>query len=133
MKASEFITEGTELVIQDESRDGFVFAKRTSLGRGNGTALRMFITKDEWEDIKHMQANLETGGYDLATAEMLVKDLIAKGSQLVWKTAADFNADAREMENHRFAKDMPDAFQAIADKSRNQAKAVAKSSIKPIK
>ena len=132
MKAREFIIEGTELFINDDTRDGYVFAKRTSLGLGKGTALRMFITQDEWADIKNLQANTETRDYDIATADMIVKDMIKNGSKLVWKTAADFNADAREMENHRFAKDMPGVFQAQADKSRSQAKSVAKSSIKPV-
>ena len=65
MRDKEFIVEGTEI----HTADGEVFAKRTSRGKGNPPAVRMFITKDEWENIKGQQANTETMDYDVATAE----------------------------------------------------------------
>ena len=133
MKASEFITEGTEIFINRDGRE-YIFAKRIAQGHGKGPAVLMFITKDEWEQIKNQRANTETLGYDVATADMIVKDMVKKGSAVIWKTAAEFNADARELENHRFRNDpeVSQGFDQSIDDSRSKASAVTKSSIKSI-
>ena len=128
MRAQEFITEGTEIFVGDD-----VFAKR--LSTREGPIVQMFITKDEWDAIKGEQANTETMGYDIATAEMIVKDMVNKGATVKWKTAADFNKDARDLENHRFANDpeVAGGFAQAADTARGKAKATNKANIGVVK
>ena len=128
MKSAEFITEGTEIFVGD----GEVIAKRIS--RRGGPEVQMFITKDQWEQIKNQPANTETMDYDVATADTIIKDMVSRGSKVKWKTAADFNQDARDMEQHRFRND-PDVAHgfdsAIAD-TRSKAKHMAKSGISAV-
>jgi hypothetical protein len=130
MRAKDFITEGTEIFIHGDHRHGDnVIAKRTSRGAGKPPAIRMFVTKDEWKGIKDKQANTETMEYDVATAEMIIKDMVKAGGEVIWKTAADWNQDARDIESHRFA----DMLGGLADQYRGKAKAVSKSELKTIK
>jgi len=130
MKSNEFMTEGTEIF----AADGNVFAKRSSRGRGKPPAIRMLITKDEWEDIKGQRANTETHAYDIATAEMIIKDMVSKGAEVIWKTAADFNKDARELQNHRFRNDPEVAghFDTSISQAQDKAKATTKSNLRTV-
>lgn len=130
MRAKEFITEGTEIFVHGDDRHGDdIIAKRTSRGRGNPPAIRMLITKDEWEAIKGMQANTETMDYDVATAEMIINDMVKQGGEVIWKTAADWNKDARDMETHRFA----DMLGPSIQKARDKARATTKQGMKVVK
>ena len=131
MRALEFIIEGTEIFVGDD----YVFAKRMARGKSKGPAIQMLITKNEWENIKHQQANTDRHNYDVATAEMIVKDMVNQGAEVIWKTAAEFNQDARDLENHRF-KDHPDVgygLSQMAAGDRRNAKQTNKSSLKTIK
>jgi len=129
MKIFEFIIEGTEIF----AGDGEVFAKRIS--KQGGPVIQMFITKDEWEYIKGQQANTEMMSYDLSTAEMIIKDMVKNGATVNWKTAADFNKDARDLESHRFANDpeVKHGFNQAAGTARSKAKDLTKAGMKVIK
>ena len=129
MKSAEFITEGTEIFIGDDSAVGPVIAKR--IAKRGGPIVQMYITKDEWNQIKNEPANTETYEYDVATAETIINDMVSHGSTVKWKTAADFNRDARELENHRFRNnpDVAHGFDAAIDDTRTKAKHIAKSGL----
>jgi hypothetical protein len=131
MKASEFIIESTELALDD----GTQIAVRSYLGRGNGTGVTMLVTKDVWNAVKNQFANTETMQYDLATAETIVNDWVRTGSKVIWKTAADLNREARELENHRFRNDpsVSRHFDSGIAKARDQAKATSRAEFKTIK
>ena len=129
MKSAEFITEGTEIFVDG----GEVIAKRIS--RRDGPEIQMFISKEQWEQVKNQPANTETHEYDVATAETIIKDMVNHGSTVKWKTAADLNRDARELENHRFRND-PDVshgFDRAIDDTRSKARDAAKSGLTSIK
>ena len=128
MKLTELLNEGTEL----ELHDGTVIAKRVSLR--DGPAVQMFVTKDRWNEIKNQQANIEGQSYDLATAESIVNDWVKDGAEVQWKTAADFNKDARDLEQHRFRNDpnLRQAFDQEIDRSRSAARDVTRRSLRTV-
>lgn len=133
MKSAEFITEGTEIFVGDDDTFAPVIAKR--IAKRGGPIIQMYITKAEWEQVKNQPANTETYEYDVATAETIITDMVSRGAKVVWKTAADFNRDARELETHRFRND-PDVahgFDKAIDDTRTKAKHMAKSGLTSIK
>ena len=130
MRANDFITESTDLFVDG----GDVIAVKSSLGRHNGSIVTMKITKDEWEAVKNLPANTETMDYDLATAESIIRDWTSRGAKIKWKTAAEFNADARAMQNHRFRNDPEVAgnFDAGIQQAQDQARATSKSNLRTV-
>jgi len=129
MRAKDFIAEGTEIFVGD----GDVIAKR--IAKFGGPIIQMFITKDEWESIKGQQANTEMHEYDVATAETIINDMVKRGATVKWKTAADFNKDARDLESHRFRNDpeVAHGFDSSIQQAKDKARDVTKSTLKTIK
>jgi len=130
MKSAEFIVEGTEIVVGDQ-----VVAKRSARGGDLGPAIHMAVTKDEWDRVKGQRANTDIQSYDIATAETIVNDMVKQGGEIIWKSAAEYNADARELENHRFRNnaDVQSGFAAAINSTRDNASATAKASLSRIK
>jgi len=116
------------------TEDGTQFAVRSSLGWGNGTRVTMLVSKEEWEDLKNQPANTETMEYDVATAATIVDNWEKTGSEIYWKTAADFNREARDLENHRFRND-PEVsanFDAGIKDARGNAKRTMKNNLRAV-
>ncbi len=130
MRAKEFLNESTQLYLNS----GDSVAVRSSLGLGKGTRVTMLITKDQWDAVKNQHANTETMDYDIATAEMIVKDWVNKGSKVYWKTAADWNREARELQNHRFRDDpeVSDKFDTMINKAKVDARSTTKNTLKTV-
>lgn len=95
MKIQDIIKEGTEIYINGEDNS---FAKRMYGGPEKGAIVKMFVTQDEFEDIKDKQANDEVGSYELASAQSIIDSLEKDGYTVVWPDAHSLNHDARELE-----------------------------------
>jgi len=123
MKSTDFITESTQMSLAD----GSPVAVKSSQGRGKPPLVTMLVSKKVWDAIKDEQANDEMMQYDIATAEMIIRDWKNKGAEVYWKTAADHNREARELEQHRFRNDpeVSGNFDNMIDKSRGDAKDTA--------
>jgi len=130
MKSTEFITESTQLSLAD----GSPVAVKSSQGRGKPPLVTMLVSKKVWDAIKDEQANDEMMQYDIATAEMVIRDWKDKGAEVYWKTAADHNREARELEQHRFRNDpeVSGNFDNMIDKSRGDAKDTAKAGMQVV-
>jgi len=130
MKSTEFITEATQMSLAD----GSPVAVKSSLGRNKGYKVTMLVTKEVWEVIKDEQANTEMYEYDVATADSIVQDWVNNGAKLVWKSAADWNKEARDLENHRFRKDADtkDYFNAGIDTAKDNARSTSKTNLRTV-
>jgi len=127
MKSIDFIPESTQMSLTD----GSPIAVKSSLGAGKGSRITMLIQKNVWNAIKHEQANTERMEYDMATAESIIRDWVSNGAQLYWKSAADYNREARDLKNHRFRNDadLKDKFDNGVYTARQNANIAAKSSL----
>ena len=119
----------TELTVGDD-----VVAVRSWGGKDRGALVTMMVSKEQWEFVKDKLAQTETGDYDIATAEGIVRDWASRGATIIWKTAADFNRDARELEQHRFRHDpeVAGGFDSAIQTSRDKAKSTTKASLKTV-
>lgn len=129
MKIREILFESTELYAGNEP-----VAVRSSQGRNKPPRITMLITKDEWNKIKHHQASTDTMDYDVATAEMVINDWVKRGGEVYWKTATDWNREARYLEKHRFRDDpeVSDHFDSSISSARDKARSTVKSTLKSI-
>ena len=107
--------------------NGEVVAVRFWGGTARGCVVEMQVTKTEWEQVKFAQASRDDQGPMVASAEMVVQSMCEDSNvERTWKTPAQFNADAREAEQHRFAASMPEFFGHVAQASRERAKEAAR-------
>lgn len=116
------------------TEDGTQVAVKSSLGSGKGQKVTMLVSKEEWEQIKNHAANTEDMEYDVATAESIIKDWTNRGMKIYWKTAADHNREARDLENHRFRND-PDVaaqFDAGIENARGKARSTMKNNLRAV-
>ena len=120
----------TELTVDDQT-----IAVRSWGGSDRGTIITMMVTKDQWEEVKHRLAQTDGGTYDIATAEAVVRDWMNQGATIVWKSAADFNKQARDLKQHRFRNDprVASNFDAAIDSASSSAKDTMRSTLKSIK
>jgi len=96
--------------------------------RKDGPRVTMLVTKDDWEQMKQQRAHPEDNPTMVATAGSIVDDWEKSGAEIYWKSAADYNQEARDMENHRFRND-PDVSSHF-DNSINTARDSARSTMK---
>ena len=130
MNLSNIISESTPVYTED----GTQVAVKSSLGLGKGQKVTMLVSKEDWEAIKDQPANTEDMAYDVATAESIIKDWASRGHEIYWKSAADFNKEARDLENHRFRKD-PEVsahFDAGIENARGNARATMKNNMRAV-
>ena len=130
MNLSNIINESMPVYTED----GTQVAVKSSLGLGKGQRVTMLVSKEEWEAIKNQPANTEDMEYDVATAESIIKDWAARGMEIYWKTAADHNREARDLENHRFRND-PDVsanFDAGIENARSNARSTMKGNLRAV-
>jgi len=116
------------------TEDGTQVAVKSSLGLGKGQRVTMLVSKEEWEQIKNQPANTEDMEYDVATAESIIKDWKNRGMEIYWKTAADHNREARDLENHRFRND-PDVsanFDAGIETARGKGRSAMKNNLRTV-
>ena len=102
--------------------------------RKGGARVTMLVTKDDWEQLKGQRAHPEDNPTMVATAGAIVDDWEKSGAEIYWKTAADYNREARELENHRFRND-PDVagqFDAGIDAARSNAKTTTKNTLRAV-
>jgi hypothetical protein len=134
MKVNDIIKEGTEIFINGEDN---AFAKRMYGGPEKGAIVKMFVTQDEWEDIRKKQANDEIGSYDIASAETIISDLENQGYGIEWPTSASLNQSARDLERlsqdprykgNQYGLGMEDEVAQLRDRARK----LARQSIKPV-
>ena len=130
MNLSNIINESMPVYTED----GTQVAVKSSLGLGKGQKVTMLVSKEDWEAIKNQPANTEDMEYDVATAESIIKDWADRGAEIYWKTAADFNKEARDLENHRFRKDpeLSAEFDAGISNARDNARATMKNNMRAV-
>jgi len=117
----------TELIVNDKP-----IALRQWGGKDRGVIVTMLVTKDEWNAVKNSMANTDRFEFDVATAEMIVKDWISLGASVIWKGAADWNKEARELEQHRFRDEVP-GFDTHIQTAKDNARSTMRSTLKTIK
>ncbi len=125
-----FLIESTPVYTED----GTQVAVRSSQGAGKPPRVTMLVSKKQWEAIKNQPANTETMEYDVATAETIIKDWSARGAEIYWKSAADHNKEARDLENHRFRNDptVSAQFDASIDNVRSKARDTMKNNLRAV-
>ena len=116
----------TELIVNDK-----IVATRSFGGIDRGVLVNMNVTKDEWEQVKKQLANTDTQAFDVATAEMIVRDWVKQGATVTWKTAKDWNEQARDLENHRF-RDEVQGFDSAIDTAKDNARSTMRSTLKTV-
>lgn len=97
--------------------------------------ITMLVSKDEYEALKNQQATTDNGGSaDIATAETIINDWVDNGAEVYWKTAADHNRIARDLENHRFRNnpEVSQNFDAHIDDSRSKARQAMKDNMRAV-
>lgn len=114
------------------------FAVRFSGGSGKGACLDMLVTELEWNQRKREYAEDEFGyPFDLPmTAEKLLQVYVEKtGAKPRFKSASEWNDQARELENHRFRDDhrLRECLREAAFDARNAARDTLSSGLKLVK
>jgi len=130
MDLLSFMVESTPVYTED----GTQVAVRSSLGLGKGFKVTMLVSKDEWEDIKSQPANTEDMRYNIATAGSIIDDWEKNGAEIYWKTAADHNREARDLENHRFRNDpeVSARFDASISDARDKGRSAMKDNLRTV-
>ncbi len=102
-----------------EAKDGTVVMKRIWRGR---KVVLMAFTKTEWPAWKNQMVDCaEEGSLDFK-AEDLLANWEADGCEVVWPTAADFNAIARDFEQSRHAGLLAPMAAEMRDRARQAAR-----------
>jgi len=106
-------------------------ANRSYGGMLKGSIITMLVTKDEWKDIKDEYGYDEQGEFQVATVDMIINQWVKQGAKVQWPTAKDYNDQAKELENHRFADEVP-ALRDTAKSLRDKAYSVTKSTLRDV-
>lgn len=115
----------------DFSCEGQVIANRFALGKvnGGGSCLQMQVTVAEWQDFRDFPVKSELGTEWESGAEWMAEQM-AKCRIVRWLTASELNAQARNLENGRFANYAK--VRAEAARLRRRAKYAVKDALKTV-
>lgn len=113
------------------TNDNKLVANRSYGGKDIGLLVTMHVTKDEWKSIKDEYGYDEAGEFQVATVDMIVKEWIKQGATVKWLTAKEWNDQARDLENHRFADEVPELGNT-AKKLRDKAYSTTKSTLRDV-